>query len=98
MNMTDWIDVPRLMLDLQEEIDRQDGIAAAAGYGYPFTRNGVRLGIAALEDELKEVRDDVWRPNKNKLGDVAGWLREELLQLAAVAVRVAREIPGEKQW
>ncbi len=94
--MPDWLDVPRPMLDLQEEIDRQDGIAEAAGYGYPFTRNGVRLGIAALEDELTEVRE-AWRADKNHLESGAWHLREELLQVAAVAVRIAREIPIDPQ-
>ena len=82
-----------LMLDLEREIARQDDIAKANQYGYPFTRNGIRLGIAALQDEVTEVLD-AWRADKNHLENCAAELREELLQVAAVAMRIARSVPA----
>lgn len=71
---------------LEEEIGRQDLIHPA---GYPATRDGIRFGIATLEDELWETLD-AWRAEKR--GD--NWTRteEELLQVVAVGARLLRSL------
>lgn len=55
--------------------------------GYPCTRNGIRLGLAAAEDEYWEAKDE-WDLHKRHLDDPSevAPLRGELLQLAAVAL------------
>jgi hypothetical protein len=76
-----------LLADLAAEIERQD-----RKYG-PFTGTTVlgqsRLAIACLEDEITEVKD-AWRSERR----AAGWehTEEELLQVAAVAMRALRDI------
>jgi hypothetical protein len=76
----------RLVAELLVEVSTQDFEHQG---GYPATRDGVRLGLAAAEDELVEAHD-AWRDERR----VAGWraTRGELLQVAAVALRVARSI------
>lgn len=61
--------------------------------GFPYDRNNVRLGIAALEDETAEVWT-IWEKNKHRLGlgDIHENIREELLQVAAVAMMVVQGI------
>jgi len=54
-------------------------------YGFPYTRNDVRLGIAALEDETMEVYTE-WNNNKHHLGNCIHDIRIELLQVAAIAM------------
>jgi hypothetical protein len=75
-----------LLAELLVEVSTQD---CEHQGGYPATRDGVRLGLAAAEDELVEARE-AWRDERR----VAGWpaTRGELLQVAAVALRVARSI------
>lgn len=75
----------RLALLLQE-IERQDEVHP---HGYPATRDGMRLGLAALEDEVKEAFDE-WREHRR----VPDWgcLDVELLQVAAVAMRMFRSL------
>lgn len=82
------IDVRALLLLIAEEVDRQDRNHPG---GYPFDRNGVRLGIAALEDEVQEVYEE-WRKHKRDLGNGAASIRAELLQVMGVAFRIVREI------
>jgi hypothetical protein len=57
--------------------------------GYPATRDGIRLGIATLQDEVTEALDE-WRHERH----IAGWhhTAEELMQVAAVALRAVRSI------
>ena len=80
---------PLVMLDLAAEVNRQDEIHPA---GYQATRDGVRLGLATVEDELREALD-AHRDERR----VEGWSHtyEELLQLAAVAVRTAAAIRSD---
>jgi hypothetical protein len=79
---------------VQAEIARQDSLHPA---GYPATRDGTRLGIAAIEDELEEAKS-AWRAERCRCGTPActcsTWAatREELLQIAAVALRTVRSI------
>lgn len=75
-----------LLADLAIEITRQDRIHPA---GYPATRDGVRFGIATIEDETREAWG-AWGDERS----VDGWphTREELLQTAAVVMRLIRSI------
>lgn len=76
--------------DLLAEIRRQDEIHPS---GYPRTRDGIRLGIAAAEDELFETKE-AWR-----LGKASGWwdnVRMEALQTAAVLIRLVRSIDAQE--
>jgi len=68
------------------EIDRQDEIHPA---GYPATRDGIRFGLATVEDELKETLD-AWRAERR----IEGWsdTEEELTQTAAVSMRLLRSL------
>jgi hypothetical protein len=61
---------------------------------FTYDRNGLRLGIAALEDELREFYDE-WAAGKKHLDDpgVAARLRHEALDLAAAAMLIYRNIP-----
>lgn len=69
---------------LLAEMERQDG-----AYGW-FESNvkGVRLAIAALEDEAEETRH-AWRAERK----AEGWPETiiEAVQTAAVAMRLARD-------
>jgi hypothetical protein len=71
---------------LAAEIDRQDEIHPA---GYPATRDGIRFGLATVEDELKETLD-AWRAERR----TEGWTdtEEELTQTAAVSMRLLRSL------
>src|SRR5262245_48495508 len=63
---------------------------------FTYDRNGLRLGIAALQDELKELYDE-WTAGKKRLDDpgVAARLAHEALDAAAVAMLIYRNIPAE---
>lgn len=54
---------------------------------FGFNRNGLRLGIAALEDELQELWRE-WSDNKNHLGNAVHEIRHEALDVAAVALLI----------
>ena len=77
-----------LLLLIAEEVDRQDRNHPG---GYPFDRNGLRLGIAALQDEVQEVYEE-WRKHKRDLGNGAESIRAELLQVMGVAFQIVEEI------
>lgn len=76
------------------EIDRQDKIHPD---GYPATRDGIRLALAAAEDELIEARE-AWRTGRCKCStprcDHHDWSHacKEMIQAAAVLIRSAREV------
>jgi hypothetical protein len=72
------------------EIGRQDGQHPGC---FPATRDGLRLALAAAQDELDESRES-WRDGRPRPGRDADWTacRTELVQLAAVALRAARSI------
>ena len=63
---------------------------------YTYDRNGLRLGISGLEDELRELYDE-WAANKKQLTapGVADRIRHEVLDIAAVAMLIYRNIPEE---
>lgn len=72
--------------ELDEEIRRQDH---KHGPYERQSRLGVsRLAIATLEDEVAEVKD-AWREERRS--DDWSHTREEVLQVAAVAVRTLRD-------
>jgi hypothetical protein len=86
--MADRLD---LFGEVMAEMVRQDEVHPS---GYPPTRDGVRLGIAAAEDEVEEALK-AWRKGRCKcptpMCDHADWsqTREELIQAAAVLLRTA---------
>lgn len=53
--------------------------------GFPYNRDGVRLGIAALEDEIGELWQE-WEHSKRHLGNSITEIRHELLDIASVAM------------
>jgi hypothetical protein len=63
---------------------------------FTYDRNGLRLGIAALQDELRELYDE-WAVSKKCLDDpgVAGRIRHEVLDVAAVAMLIYQNVPEE---
>lgn len=83
--------------DVSDEMVRQDSIHPS---GYPATRDGIRLAIAAGEDELDEALQ-AWREGRCKCPlpmcghHKWGSVRTELIQAAAVLLRAAREISPE---
>lgn len=69
---------------LMSEMDAQDG-----EYGrFASTIAGLRLGVACLEDEVREMRE-AWREGRH----ASSWsdLRDEALQVAAIAMRLYRD-------
>lgn len=65
--------------------------------GFPGDRNGIRAGVAAIEDETREALE-AWHFEKTLLDGrdpEHQWTRtrEELLQVAAIALRTLRELP-----
>ena len=52
---------------------------------FAFNRNGLRMAIAAIEDETQELYDE-WRNHKGMLGNGREAIRHELLDIAAVAI------------
>lgn len=76
--------------DLAIEIARQNMLAPD---GYKATYLGMRCAVALLEDEVREVRD-AWRQERCKCPtpecDHSTWekTREELVQVAALALRI----------
>jgi len=77
----------QLLAEIAEEVSSQDQKHPS---GYGTSRDQVRLGLAALEDELKETHQ-AWNDEKRD----PGWehTREELLQVIGVATRLLRELP-----
>lgn len=75
-----------VLTEVHAEVYRQDEIHSA---GYPATRDGIRLGIAAAQDELDETLE-AWRAGRREAdwGTAAG----EAIQVAAVLLRMVRAI------
>lgn len=80
-----------LLAELAAEIARQDTIHPQ---GWAADRDGIRLGIATIEDEMIESRD-AWRAERK----VEGWpgTEAELMQTAAVALRLLRSIRAARE-
>lgn len=59
--------------------------------GFPADRNGIRLGLAAVQDELKETLD-AWHEDKRQQNP--DWHRtyDELLDIIAAATYTAIEL------
>ena len=76
-----------LAADVVAEMARQD--AKHAWFSATTALGRSRLAIACLEDEIIEVKD-AWRSERR----VDGWAHteEELLQVAAVAMRALRDL------
>ena len=78
--------------ELDGEVRRQD-----AKHGTEFNAASplgrIRLGVACLEDEVEETRN-AWRDDR-KTWDFPN-VREEALQVAAVALRLVRQIDRER--
>ena len=52
---------------------------------FTFDRNGLRLAIAAIEDETNELYDE-WQHHKRMPSNAVNEIRHELLDIAAVAL------------
>lgn len=70
--------VAQRMLEMQSRFD-------PAWFG--FHRNGLRLGVASLEDELQELWAE-WHHHKRHLGNGIQGIRHELLDIAGVALLI----------
>lgn len=84
--MNRWID------DTTAEIVRQE--AKYGTFGSRMFVGQVRLGIAVLQDEVKEVLDAWWEDRKTGVWDHTA---EELLQAAAVAIRLREYVLSRKE-
>lgn len=73
-----------MVIDLSATMQEQE---LAFPQGYPADRHGLRLGIAHLGDVESDVWDEWhrWR-HTGRWGD--GFLREQLLHTAAIALRM----------
>lgn len=91
---------------VEQEVRRQDEIHPD---GFPATRDGLRLGIGALEDEVEEVKR-AWRQDRRRK-EACPWTERgeghstetELLQVVAVGLRMLRSIheaagPARGEW
>ena len=80
------------MLRVKEEIGRQDKRFAA----FERSRPSIRLGIACLEDEVAEAKQ-AFEDDRHDDFCGLGWsgTTDELIQVAAVAIRLARDIRGQ---
>jgi hypothetical protein len=75
-----------LMLhDLRDRIAAQEKRIEDKPELFKFDRNGLRMAIAAIEDETSELYE-VWQHNKRKPGNARDLFRWELLDIAAVAM------------
>ncbi len=79
-------DMGSVVSSVLKEVERQDG-AHPGGYG--STRDGVRLGLASMEDELRESLE-AWQEEKRK----NGWpdTYSEVEQTVAVGMRLLRSM------
>lgn len=59
---------------------------------FAYNRNGLRMAIAAIEDETRELHE-AWAEHKRVLADgcAVGEIRHELLDIAAVAMLAYEE-------
>lgn len=84
-----------VLADLAREVARQDLLHPP---GFPATRDGVFLGITTAVHELEREAVEAWRSERCRCGVTgcvhATWTdtRTEVMQAAAVLVRVLRSI------
>ena len=57
---------------------------------FAFNRNGLRMAIAAIEDETRELHAE-WHQHKRDLPAGVNAIRHELLDIAAVAMLAFKE-------
>jgi hypothetical protein len=92
MSITEFDDLFQMM-EWMDEVHPQ---------GFPCTRDGIRLGIAAIQDETSEVWKE-WEANKRAFGkwlpnsDSLEPMRQELLQVAAITMRIVRSIDVSRE-
>lgn len=72
-----------IMRDLRDRIEEQR--KRMTDPKFTFDRNGLRLAIAAIEDETQELWTE-WNDNKRHLGNGVNQIRWELLDIAAVCM------------
>lgn len=77
--------------DVLEEVERQDELHPD---GYPATRDGIRHGLACMQDELVESLM-AWHKEKRLPERRFQHTRAELKQCVAIGLRMLREIPIE---
>ncbi len=53
-------------------------------------------GLAVIEEEFEEFKREVWKHNLTKNRDTRPQMREELIQLAAMALRTINDTIGDK--
>lgn len=83
---------PGLLDVLCEEVNRQDELC---DHPYEAHRDSVRLGLATVEDELREALE-AWQRDKKLPGDRWAAVREELLQALAVGLRLYRVLDADR--
>jgi hypothetical protein len=77
---------------VQADIEsRLDDLALRYPPGFPAERNGLRLGIAAIEDETKEAWDE-WNAHKRD----GNWdpMYDEVLDIVAIGIFILESIRG----
>lgn len=79
-----------VIADFLDEVARQDQIQPE---GYPNTRNGVRLGLACLQDELDETHAE-WHVEKRTQWEKT---QIELTQAVAIGVRILRSMKDPRR-
>lgn len=77
--------------ELKDEMSRQD-VKHGTRFNAGSALGRIRLGVACLEDEVEETRN-AWREDR-RTGHYRH-TREEALQVAAVAMRLVRQIDQE---
>lgn len=70
---------------LQAVNDRMTNMENRYPNPFPFNRNGLRLAIAAIEDETGELYDE-WKLHKRTLGNARERIQHELLDIAGCAL------------
>jgi hypothetical protein len=84
-----------VLADLAREVARQDELHPP---GFPATRDGVFMAIMTAVHELDREAIEAWRAERCRCGELecghATWAdtRTEVMQAAAVLVRVLRSI------
>jgi hypothetical protein len=90
--------VPETALDdLAARMADQHARLTANSAGFTYDRNGLRLGIAALQDELMLELWPHWHEHKKRLDtpEAAAGFRHEFLDIAAVAMLAYLNVPAE---
>ena len=94
----DSLPPPGMFSALAGRMVTQHEALTANGADFTYDRNGLRLGIAALEDEVRELYAE-WADGKRNLSrpDTVAGIRHEALDIAAVAMLIYRNVPAQEQ-